>query len=69
MKCSLQCKATILVGIITYLSSDLECCRFLDKLFGSFVAMRDGNDSLTKEGQMVHSVFFMLLTYMVMARK
>ena len=68
MKCSLQCKATILVGVLTFLSSDMKCCRFLDSLFGSFVAMRDGNDDLTREGQIVHSAFFMLITYMVMSR-
>ena len=65
----LRMKATLLVVVITFMQRDGACCRFLEKLgLGKVVPMRDANGVLTHEGKIVMSVFFGLLTYMVMSR-
>ena len=69
MKFDLRMKATLLVAVITFLQADHACCRFLEQLgFGNLVNMRDSNGALTREGKLVMSLFFALLTYMVMSR-
>ena len=69
MKMDLRMKATFLVVVIFFLQADHACCRFLEQIgFNKIVNMRDSNGTLTKEGKMVMSAFFGLLTYMVMSR-
>jgi len=62
-------KATFLVAVITFMQRDGACCRFLEKLgLGKVVPMRDTNGDLSHEGKMIMSMFFGLLTYIVMSR-
>jgi len=69
MKMDLRMKSTFLVAVITFLQADHACCRFLEQLgFNKIVNMRDENGVLTREGKMLMSAFFGLLTYMVMSR-
>ena len=64
----LRMKATLLVAIVSFLQADHSCCRLLETLgINSVVQMRNGNGSLTRQGQMVMSLFFALLTYTVMS--
>ena len=69
MKMDLRMKSTLLVGVLTYMSSDRASLTFLDSVFGSFVPMRTADGALTREGKAVQSAFFMLVTYMVMSRR
>jgi hypothetical protein len=70
MKMDLRMKATLLVGVISFMQRDSKCCRFLEQLgMGSVFHMRDENGALTQEGKMVMSLFFALLTYMVMSMR
>lgn len=69
MKMDLRMKATLLVGLITYLSSNSDLLHNLDHVFGSVVNMRDSQGNTTREGKAVQSAFFMLVTYMVMSRR
>ena len=64
----LRSKATLLVLVISFLQADHSCCRLLEQIgVGSVVKMRDNSGSLTKEGKMVMSTFFALMTYYVMS--
>ena len=69
MKMDLRMKATFLVVVITFLQADHACCRFLEQLgFNKIVNMRTSDGALSREGKAVMSVFFGILTYMVMSR-
>ena len=69
MKFDLRMKATFLVAVISFLQADHACCRFLEQLgLNKVVNMRDANGALTREGKLVMSLLFALLTYMVMSR-
>lgn len=70
MKIDLRMKATFLVGIITFFQADHSCCRFLEQLgFNKVVNMKNEQGDLTREGKLVMSLFFALVTYMVMSHR
>lgn len=66
MKMDLRMKATMLVAIISYLQNDHSCCSFLEHLG---LSMRDEKGDLTSQGKVTMSLFFALLTYMVMSMR
>ena len=69
MKFDLRMKATFLVVVISFFQADHACCRLLEQLgFNKIINMRDSNGTLTREGKMVMSAFFGLITYTVMSR-
>ena len=67
---NLNTKAAVIVGLITFLQADHACCRLLESLgVGSVVRMRNEKGGLTREGQMVMSMFLALLTYGIMSMR
>ena len=67
---NLNIKAALIVAIVTFLQADRSCCRLLEAAgVGSIVRMRNEKGSLTREGQLVMSLFFAMITYAVMSMK
>lgn len=67
---NLNIKAAMIVTIITFLQADHSCCRFLEAVgVGSIVRMRNEKGGLTREGQLVMSLFLGMLTYGVMSMR
>ena len=67
MKIDLRMKATILVGIISYMMQNPKSLYIIENLFGSQVDIRDSEGRLTLNGKRLHSLTFMLITYMTMS--
>ena len=68
MRMDLRMKATLLVAAITFMQRDSACCRFLEQVgVDKLITMRESNGALTREGKMVMSLFFALLTYGLMS--
>ena len=67
MKMDLRMKATLLVGVISYMMQNPKSLDIVDNLFGSKVDIRDSEGRLTVNGKRLHSLTFMLITYMVMS--
>ena len=63
---NLNTKATLLVGLLTFLAADKSSMKMVDDLLGNFVQMRDSSGALTREGNMMRSALYMLVTNMVM---
>ena len=63
---NLNTKVTVLVGALTFLAADKTSMKAVDDLLENFVTMKDASGALTREGNMMRSVFYMLLTHMVM---
>ena len=67
MKIDLRMKATLLVGIISYMMQNPKSLYIIENLFGSQVDIRDSEGRLTLNGKRLHSLTFMLITYMTMS--
>ena len=50
------------------MATDHSSLRFLDDLFGSLVQMRNEDGSLTSQGKVMKSVFFMVIANMVLSQ-
>ena len=61
-------KSILLVGFISLMATDHTSLRFLDDLFGSLVQMRNEDGSLTSQGKVMKSVFFMVIANMVLSQ-
>ena len=61
-------KSVLLVGFISLMATDHSSLRFLDDLFGSLVQMRNEDGSLTSQGKVMKSVFFMVIANMVLSQ-
>lgn len=67
---NLNTKAALIVAIITFLQADHSCCRLLEAVgVGNVVRMRNEKGGLTREGQMVMSLFLAAITYAVMSMR
>jgi hypothetical protein len=67
---NLNTKAAVIVGLVTFLQSDHACCRMLESVgVGKVVRMRDEKGALSREGQIVMSLFFALLTYGILSMR
>ena len=67
---NLNTKAALIVGLVTFLQADHGCCRLLESLgVDRVVRMRDDKGNLSREGQIVMSLFLALLTYGVMSMR
>ena len=67
-KMDLRMKATLLVGFITYVMQHPSSMNMVENLFSSMVQVRNEEGRLTVAGKRLHSLLFMLVTYMVMSR-
>ena len=69
MKMDLRMKATLLVGIISYMIQNPSSLQMVDNLFSSIIKVRNQDGTITITGKQMHSVFFMLITYCIMTRR